>query len=185
MILNGFDSTALAVSIDFTYIYPHMKNRKNTYRILTVKALLLMAMVLVSTVGFSQSKYIQQYRGLADTLSEEYGIPAAVILGVAILESGSGTSRNAKLLNNHFGIVGKNKLKNVRTRYKQYESVHDSYKDFCKLLKKKKYYKNLKGNMNYTLWVDAISKSGYSEVPATWKQRVISTIKKNKLSTAQ
>ena len=121
---------------------------------------------------------------MADTLSEEYGIPAAVILGVAILESGSGTSRNAKLLNNHFGILGKNKLKNVKTRYKQYESVYDSYKDFCKLLKKKKYYKNLKGNMNHILWVDAISKSGYSEVPDIWKQRVLSTIKKNKLTAA-
>lgn len=145
--------------------------------------ILVILLALVSQLSFSQSKYIKQYRPLADSLQEEYGIPAAVILGVAILESGSGTSRNAKLLNNHFGIVGKNKLKNIKTRYKQYESVYESYKDFCKLLKKKKYYKNLKGNMNYTLWVDAISKAGYSEVPATWKQRVISTIKKNKLAS--
>lgn len=148
------------------------------------KALFLVVFLLSLSPVFSQSKYIQQYRPLADSLSEEYGIPAAVILGVAILESGSGTSRNAKLLKNHFGIVGKNKLKNVKTRYKQYESVHDSYKDFCKLLKKKKFYKNLKGNMNYALWVDSISRAGYSEVPTIWKQRVLSTIKKNKLAPA-
>ena len=179
----------MAVSKEITYIYPHMKNQKNTGRkapgLFIVRALLLVITLLGSTAAFSQSKYIKQYRAMADSLSEEYGIPASVILGVAILESGSGTSRNARLLNNHFGIVGKNKLKNVKTRYKQYESVYDSYKDFCKLLKKKKYYKTLKGNMNYTLWVDAISKAGYSEVPATWKQRVISTIKKNKLASVK
>ena len=140
--------------------------------------------LLVSTLVFAQSKYVKKYRPLADSLQEEYGIPASVILGVAILESGSGTSRNAKLLNNHFGMTGKNKLKDIKSRYKQYESVYDSYKDFCKLLKKKKYYDKLKGNMNYALWVDAISKAGYSEVPTIWKQRVISTIKKNKLSSS-
>ena len=138
--------------------------------------------------GFSQSvlaqtKYVKLYRPYADSLSEEYGIPAAVMLGVAILESGSGTSRNAKLLNNHFGIVGKNKLTTVKSRYKQYNHPRDSYKDFCKLVKKKKFYEKLKGNTNPTLWIEALSKVGYSEVPETWKTRVLSTIKKNKLAS--
>ena len=107
------------------------------------------------------------------------------MLGVAILESGSGTSRNSKLLNNHFGIVGKNNLlktKGIKSRYKQYPNVSSCYIAFCKLQTKKKYYARLKGNTNYTLWVDAISKSNYSEVPETWKSRVISVIKKNNLA---
>jgi Bax protein len=54
--------------------------------------------------------------------------------------------------------------------------------DFCKLMKKKKFYKKLKGNMDYKIWVDAISKVGYSEVPDYWKKKVLETIKKNKLS---
>ena len=161
-----------------------LKHGITRFRITSIRLFLVMISLLGSTLVFGQSKYVKQYRALADSMQEEYKIPAAVILGVAILESGSGTSKNARLLNNHFGIVGKNKLKNVKTRYKQYESVYDSYKDFCKLLKKKKYYDKLKGNMNYTLWVDAISKAGYSEVPTIWKQRVISTIKKNKLSAS-
>jgi len=37
--------------------------------------------------------------------------------------------------------------------------------------------------MNYKLWVDAISKRGYSEIPDIWKERVLTTIQKNKLST--
>jgi Bax protein len=149
------------------------------------KTVTLFFFVLLANTSFSQSKYIQKYRPLADSLGQVYGIPAAIILGVAVIESGSGTSRNAKLLNNHFGIVGKNNLlktKGVKTRYKQYPDVAASYLDFCKLLSRRKYYAKLKGNNNYKLWVDAISKSGYTEAPAEWKKRVTAAIQQNKLS---
>lgn len=121
---------------------------------------------------------------MADSLSEAYGIPAAIILGVAIVESGAGTSRNSRLLNNHFGIVGKNNLlktKGIRTRYKQYASVAASFADFCNLLTRKKFYSALKGNMDYKLWITAISKTGYSEAPAEWRKRITTAIQKNKL----
>jgi flagellum-specific peptidoglycan hydrolase FlgJ len=150
-----------------------------------IKAGLISLLLLaLAQAAFPQTKYIKRYRPLADSLSLEYEIPAAVILGVAILESSSGTSRNCKLLNNHFGIVGKNKLwkeKGIRTRYKQYKSAEDSYKDFCKLIKKKKYYKKLKGTTDPKPWIEAMSKYSYSEVPTTWKTRVLATIRKNKL----
>jgi flagellum-specific peptidoglycan hydrolase FlgJ len=128
------------------------------------------------------STYVQTYGPLADELEEEYGVPAEVILGVAILESGSGTSKTAKTLNNHFGIVGKNKLTTRKSIYKQYESVADSYEHFCKIVAKKKACKDLNAETHYRIWVDKISKSGYSEVPDIWKERVLSTIKKNKLA---
>lgn len=148
------------------------------------------ALLLLSVISAAQSStktFITKYRPLADSLSEAYGIPASVILGVSIVESGSGTSRNCKLLNNFFGIVGKNNLlktKGIKSRYKQYADATASFADFCKLLAKKKYYKKLKGNMDYKLWTDAISKAGYSEVPAVWRQRINDTIKKNKLASA-
>lgn len=151
--------------------------------------LLFLSGCLMSGSGMAQAKsFIQQYRPLADSLSVEYGVPASVILGVAIVESGSGTSRNCKLLNNFFGIVGKNNLlktKGIKSRYKQYPDAAASFADFCKLQSRKKYYSKLKGNMDYKVWVEAISKSGYSEAPATWKQRVSDTIKKNKLSATR
>ena len=71
--------------------------------ILTVSILLLCALNATA-----QSKYIKEFRPIADSLATEFGIPAAVILGVATLESGCGKSRNAKLLHNHFGMIGKN-----------------------------------------------------------------------------
>lgn len=132
--------------------------------------------------------FIQKYRPLADSLSLVYGIPASVILGIAIIESASGTSRNCKLLNNFFGMVGKNNLlktKGIKTRYKQYDTDTASFVAFCKLQVKKKYYKKLHGNMDYRLWTDAISKAGYSEVPAIWKKRIDDTIRKNKLAATR
>ena len=134
----------------------------------------------------AQSKYVRKYRPLADSLATEYGVPAAVILGVAIIESGSGTSRNCKLLNNHFGIVGKNKVHKthgVKTKYKQYPNARASYIDFCRLMTRKKFYKKLRGNKDYRAWTDAISKHNYSEIPIEWKKRVDAAIRKNKLSS--
>ncbi len=151
---------------------------------LLLKLLFAFLLLLTSFAGSSQKIYIKKYRPLADSLGAAYGIPPALILGVALLESASGTSRNCKLLNNHFGMEGKNsafKRKKIKTRYKEYPSAKESYIDFCNLLSHRKYYKKLKGNLNFHLWVDAISKSGYSEVPSIWKQRVTSTILKNHL----
>lgn len=150
--------------------------------------LALSVLLITGHTAFTQSKYVKKYRPLADSLSEVYKIPASVMLGVAILESGSCTSRNCKLLNNHFGIVGKNNLlktKGVKSRYKQYPDARASYIDFCRVIKKKKFYKKLKDNMDHKVWVDAISKAGYSEIPDYWKTKVLETIKKNKLSASR
>ncbi len=164
--------------------------RVTTKRGLTKPSLLFFfSLVFFSLSLTAQTKtFIQKYRPLADSLSGAYGIPASVILGVSIIESASGTSRNCKLLNNFFGIVGKNNLlktKGIKTRYKQYDTDTASFVGFCKLQSKKKYYKKLYGNMDYRLWTDAISRSGYSEVPAVWKQRINDTIRKNKLAATR
>src|SRR5215510_7628906 len=118
-------------------------------RVLSVFLLLLFCQTLSA-----QSKYIKRYRPMADSLSTIYGVPTSIILGVALLESASGTSRNCKLLNNHFGIVGRNNLlktKGIKTRYKQYPNAHASYVHFCRLMTKKRFYPTLKDNSDYTL----------------------------------
>lgn len=151
---------------------------------LSCKWLLVLLFLVAMQPAFGQTKYIKKYRELADSLSNAYGIPAGVILGVAIIESGSGSSRNAKMLNNHFGIVGKNNLlktKGIKTRYKQYSTVGASYIDFCRIIAKRRFYPSLKGNKDYKIWTDSISKSNYSEVPEEWRKKINATIKKHKL----
>ncbi len=134
--------------------------------------------------GFSQSNYIKKYKPLSDSLAKVFKIPSKVILAIAIVESSSGQSRNCKLLNNHFGIVGKNNLlktHGIKTRYKQYANSKVSFIGFARMISRKKYYEKMKENPNSSDWIDEISKHGYSEIPSVWRTRIKETIKKNKL----
>jgi flagellum-specific peptidoglycan hydrolase FlgJ len=129
-------------------------------------------------------RFVTKFRPMADSLSAVYGIPASVILGISMLESGSGTSRNARMLNNFFGIVGKNNLRRthgIKSRYKQYATEMESFVDFCRLMSRKRFYPSLKGNKSIQQWVRSIAATGYSEAPVVWQQRVMSTIRKNRL----
>jgi len=152
-----------------------------------ITLLFFVALFLSPVFMLGQSTYVRKFVPVADSLSAIYQVPAALFLGVAVIESGSGKSRNAKMLNNHFGIIGKNSLhkKGKKSRYKQYLNATDSYVDFAHHLTKRKFYNRLKGKMNYVLWVDAMSKDNYSEMPKIWKQRVLSTIKTNNITRIQ
>jgi len=150
--------------------------------------LLLLLLQVSSPLAAQKISFREKYQPLVDSLSSVYQIPASVILGVAIIESGSGTSRNSKLLKNFFGIKGRNNLlttKGIRSSYKQYKTDTASFIDFCKLVAKKQFYPKLAGNPDYRLWIEALSKTGYSEVPATWRNLIINAIKKNGLGKAE
>lgn len=160
-----------------------MKNK--SCLIMRLTGLLVVFLLLLGYTVSAQSKYIKQYRPIADSLSEVYGIPTSVMLGIAIIESGAGSSRNCKLLNNHFGIKGKNdllKTKGIKSAYKQYPDGRSSYVAFSKLMTRKKFYPKLKGEMDHLKWLDAISKAGYSTVPDEWKRNITSAIRKHKLT---
>ncbi|GAA4304082.1 glucosaminidase domain-containing protein [Compostibacter hankyongensis] len=130
---------------------------------------------------FTPKSYIREHAPIAQSLMEKSGIPASVILGIAMLESANGNSRNAHLLNNHFGIVGPNHLdeKNTtyRSRYKGYTSDEASYQDFCKKIQKKNIYRQLKGKSDYLSWIKGLYSFGYAEAGVVWMQRVLRTIR--------
>jgi flagellum-specific peptidoglycan hydrolase FlgJ len=142
---------------------------------------LFLLMMFTGWVLYAQSDYVKRYKPLADSLAAVYKIPAKLMLGIAVIESGSGTSRNCRLLKNHFGFKGKNNLRTthgIRSAYKQYASDRDSYIDFCKLMQKRAFYAKLAGNQDCSKWVDAISKTGYSVHPEKWKKEVNGSINK-------
>ena len=149
-----------------------------------LKFLLIAALLLGSDLCVGQkvmTKYIDHYVPLARELSTEYGIPVAIILGVSTLESGSGTSPNARQLNNFFGITGKNKLKKRRSAYKQYDKPEDSFRDFCKIMTRKKFYPGLRNNMSYSKWLAAMNRANYAGAKGVWITRVTQIVKKYKL----
>ncbi len=131
--------------------------------------------------SFSQKQYFIDYRALADSLEAKYDIPACVILSVAYIESGGGTSKIANKLNNHFGIKGKNdvSVSGYQSSYKYYNSIRDSYLGFCNLVMSKKYYENMKESKDCEKWLKAIASCGYAADANKWSASVFSILKKN------
>lgn len=129
--------------------------------------------------------YIIKYSKLCLVLGDSFGVPPSLILAVAITESGAGTSRNARVLNNHFGLKAGKQLrtiKGIKTRFRDYETDTTSFYEFCLYLTRRKFYPKLKGNFDYNAWLNAMAKSGYSSSPTAWKAKIKTQIAKYKLT---
>lgn len=138
----------------------------------------------LSNKSFSQSNYFVKYRPLVDSLSNAYKIPSSVILAVAYLESGGGTSVVGRRLNNHFGLKGRvpgGDTVNVKSSYKYFPTATDSYIYFCELVARKKFYPSLKGSKDYKKWVVSIANTGYAASATVWSKHVLGIIEKYKL----
>ncbi|MBC8051456.1 MAG: glucosaminidase domain-containing protein [Sphingobacteriaceae bacterium] len=148
------------------------------------RLIICLAVLCFSITVSAQSaakKYVELYKEAAIRTMNEYGIPASIVLGVAIHESASGNSKIARHLNNHFGMKGKGGPKPIKSAYKGYEAVDDSYADFAGLLKKRfsglftRYPVN-----DYKSWVYGIQRGGYA-ASGTWGSQVMAIIKTYKL----
>jgi len=141
-----------------------------------MKKILLITTLLVSSVaGFAQKNtsqsYIDQFKDNAIAIMHETGIPASIILGIAMHESANGNSAVAQNLNNQFGVVGsghetyyKNKKK-VSSQYKKYDSILESFEDFARIITERKKFSHLAEELtqyDYEKWVKGIQKSGYA-----------------------
>jgi len=132
---------------------------------------------------YTAQSYIQANKDAAIKYMKEYGIPASIILGIAYHESAHGNSKIATYLNNHFGIKGKNSSTEIKSAYKGYDSVEDSYFDFVNLIESRKQFNILidkYGPGNYKKWVLGIANGGYA-ASSKWASQVIAIIDKHKL----
>jgi len=150
------------------------------------KTLILFCLLSIGSAAclYSQKPkptYFEKHRSLADSLSIEYGIPVGVILSVAYLESGAGTSLAAKKLNNHFGIVGdcKYPVSNHKSKYKYYPTVEESYVAFCNLVKNRRFYESLRGSTEERVWFIKIAATGYAADATKWSNACIRICKDN------
>lgn len=151
-------------------------------------ALLIGFAILLPSVSYGQKRvsaeeYIKKHKEAAIRYMKEYGVPASIILGIAYHESAGGNSKIARYLNNHFGIKGENNSTEIRSAYKGYDSVSDSYRDFVKLMERRKQYNRLidrYGPGSYKDWVYGIARGGYA-MSNTWPSKVIAIIDKYEL----
>jgi flagellum-specific peptidoglycan hydrolase FlgJ len=148
------------------------------------KTLIICLSVCFSITVLAQSaakKYIELYNEAAIRTMNEHGVPASIVLGVAIHESASGNSKIARNLNNHFGMKGKSGPKPIKSAYKGYENVGASYQDFASLLKKRFSSLFTKYPVNdYRSWAMGIQRGGYA-ASGTWASQVMAIIKTYKL----
>ncbi|RYU89314.1 hemagglutinin [Mucilaginibacter terrigena] len=162
-------------------------------KLLTITLLSVSALIASTTAVSAQSaaqSYIEKFKDNAIRIMHETGVPASIILGVAIHESASGKSAVAKNLNNQFGVKGGGTVvyykhnKKVRSSYKRYDSVLDSFKDFARIMTERKQFSHLLDKFStsdYKGWAKGIQRSGYAS-SKTWAAQVLGIINRYDLN---
>jgi flagellum-specific peptidoglycan hydrolase FlgJ len=155
---------------------------------------LLIALLFVSVQASAQNtskSYIDKFKDDAIRIMHQSGIPASIILAIAMHESGCGNSAIAKNLNNQFGMKGntvvvyKKRRKKISTLYKQYDSISDSFADFARIMTEKKKFSGLSEQFthyDYLGWVHGIQHAGYAS-SRKWASQVLSIINKYQLNS--
>lgn len=156
----------------------------------TILVLFLLASAFAASAQNTSTSYIEKFKDDAIRIMHQSGVPASIVLAVAMHESGCGNSTLAQQFNNQFGIKGydshviiKHK-KEVTTHYKKYASVMDSFEDFARIMTERKQFSHLAQNLthyDYLGWAKGIQKSGYA-ASHRWAKDVLILIKKYKLN---
>lgn len=150
---------------------------------------MLASALLVSAQKNTPKSYIDLFKADAIRIMHETGVPASIVLAVAMHESGCGNSRLAQNLNNQFGVKGGggatyvHKNKTVSTAYKRYHSVYDSFQDFARLMTERAQFSGLADaftHFDYKNWAKGIQNHGYCS-SHTWASQVTGLIKKYQL----
>ena len=94
-----------------------------------MKKTILVTIILLSAIAASaqntSTSYIEKFKDDAIRIMHQSGIPASIVLAVAMHESGCGNSNLAQQFNNQFGIKGYDShviikhRKQVTTHYKK------------------------------------------------------------------
>ena len=113
----------------------------------------------------TKHQYLQRFANVAKAEQERFGIPASVILAVALHQSTAGTRDMTVQANNHFALPCSSDWKSAcksyhGKSYRKYESPWSSFRDFSNYLDAN--YANLKGG-NYINYANAFQNDGFSE----------------------
>ncbi|MBP7345418.1 MAG: glucosaminidase domain-containing protein [Sediminibacterium sp.] len=150
----------------------------------------IVGLMLFFQINAQNSKtvaYIDQYKETAINEMIRSGVPAAITLAQAVLESQSGESDLVKRSNNHFGIKCKPEWTGARTFhdddakgecFRVYDDPEASFKDHSDFLRTRAHYQFL-FNLSPTdseAWAKGLKKAGYATAP-TYPQKLIKIIK--------
>ena len=169
---------------------PDIKNIEKNYE--AAKEEILEATTRVKVTTTMVLDYIAQYKDIAQNNMAQYGIPASIIIGQGILESGAGTGPLSVLANNHFGIKCHKEWTGPSVRYdddeaqecfRQYEQPSESYRDHALFLTTRTRYAGLflleKGD--YVSWAKGLKAAGYATDPK-YPEKLIGIIERYQLA---
>ena len=144
------------------------------------------------------SSYVETYKDLAIVEMHRSGIPASITLAQALHESQTGRSDLALNAKNHFGIKCKSYWAGktyqhkdddydeqgnlIRSCFRSYDTVIDSYIDHTNFLTQSAHYSELFNYdmKDYVQWARGLKKCGYATDPA-YASKLISKIEKYQL----
>lgn len=131
-------------------------------------------------------QYIDTYALRAINTMHDSGIPASIIMAIALEESAAGTSEVARNAKNHFGMKAgaswKSEVYKTKrgSKYRKYATEKESYEDFANLLKNN--YSSLfkYSKTDYKGWANALGKTNYCGSKG-YSKRLISIIENHLL----
>jgi flagellum-specific peptidoglycan hydrolase FlgJ len=151
----------------------------------TVTTAMLLASSTLVNAG-APDDYVRKYSRLAQDIGRETGVPASLILAVAIVESGYGKSKSSKLLNNHFGIVGGSETgatKPYSSRYRYFANHESSFRAFASLMVRKYNVPELKKQGFTVSQIIKKIKCRYDvHTPESWEQQLNKAIRAHRLT---
>lgn len=149
-------------------------NLKFIYILLTSTILSMSG--IAQTISPETAAYINQYKNIAMQEQIRTGVPAAIKLGQAILESQTGKSRLATEANNHFGIKCKTEWRGPKIYhnddangecFRVYDNAEASFIDHSNFLKTRTHYAFLfkLDVRDFTSWAFGLKQAGYATNP--------------------
>lgn len=135
--------------------------------------------------------YIDNYKGVAQSNMKTYGIPASIILGQALLESGYGTATLCVQANNHFGIKCHKDWMGDSVKYdddsigecfRKYDNPNESFRDHAIFLTSGSRYSQLfrLDIKDYKAWAKGLKDAGYA-TDSQYPSKLISLIERYQL----
>jgi len=167
--------------------------------------LLILLLIITTLCSFKVSdsvtfSYIDNYKDLAIIEMHRTGVPASITLAQAIHESASGTSRLASNSNNHFGIKCKSYWRGrsyyhkdddrnrkgdlIKSCFRAYDYVEDSFIDHSNFLKQSEHYQKLfeLSRKDHIGWAYGLKACGYA-TDTRYTQKLIKIIEKYNLAS--
>src|SRR6218665_464374 len=177
--------------IEKTYEAAKEQGKSNGKETVYSKEEILEATTRVKVTTNMVLDYINQYKGIAQSNMSQYGIPASIIIGQGILESGAGTGPLSILGKNHFGIKCHKEWNGPSVRYdddeaqecfRQYDQPSESYKDHSLFLTSRSRYASLFNldSGDYKAWAKGLKAAGYATDPR-YPEKLIGIIERYQL----